>query len=160
MQIVTVNPRKCVACRHCESVCSFQRRGHYNHHDSAIRVNHYPEQAACIPLTCVHCAEAWCQEVCPAAAISRDAKTNAVLIDATRCIGCKMCMLACPFGAINFDSSAQSCFKCDLCNGDPQCVKVCFPGALNFEREEDAARANRARHDNRMAAQFGNRNHD
>ena len=44
----------------------------------------------------MHCDEAWCLEVCPAAAIRRDPETGAVVIDAARCAGCKMCLLACP----------------------------------------------------------------
>ncbi len=152
MHIVTMDPRRCVACGHCENACAFRRKNHFDHRDSAIRVNHYPEDNACIPLTCVHCAVAWCKEVCPAAAISRDKVTDAVIIDPARCIGCKMCMLTCPFGAIGFDSIMQTCFKCDLCGGDPQCVKTCFAGALNFEDEEDVALTNRRRHDNRLAA--------
>jgi len=152
MRLVTMDPRKCVACGHCENACSFRRSNRFDHRDSAIRVIHYPEKGVCIPLTCVHCRVAWCQEVCPAAAISRDSLTDAVVIDSARCIGCKMCMLACPFGAIGFDSASLVCFKCDLCEGDPKCVKTCFSGALNFEDEADVALANRRQHDNRLAA--------
>ena len=160
MKIVTMDPRKCVACGHCENACAFHRTGDYDHRNSAISVNHYPDKSACIPMTCVHCRKAWCMEVCPAAAISRSADTDAVLIDANRCIGCKMCMLACPFGAINFDTEKLTCFKCDLCGGNPKCVQHCFPGALEFESEEAVPLANRNQHDNRLAGMFGRENND
>ena len=160
MKIVTMDPRKCVACGHCENACAFHRSGNYDHRNSAIRVNHYPEKSACIPMTCVHCQVAWCMDGCPAAAISRCVETDAVLIDADRCIGCKICMLACPFGVINFDTEKLVCFKCDLCGGDPKCVQHCFPGALEFENEEAIALGNRNHHDNRLIAMFGRENHD
>jgi Fe-S-cluster-containing dehydrogenase component len=49
-----------------------------------------------------------------------------------RCIGCRMCIAACPFGAMRYDTSRRRVFKCQLCDGDPQCVKLCPTGALQF----------------------------
>ncbi len=150
MHIVTIDPLKCVACSHCENACSYHKSGSFRRKDSAIRVNYYPKTRTCIPMTCVHCRDAWCMEVCPAGAISRNASTDAVEIDASRCIGCKMCMLACPFGTMHFDSENKVCMKCDLCGGDPECVKQCISGALTFEAEEDLYRSNRYRIDRQM----------
>jgi Fe-S-cluster-containing dehydrogenase component len=82
-------------------------------------------------------------EICPADAIQRDEKTGAISIDPSRCAGCKMCMLACPAGNIHFNSTEHISEKCDLCEGDPHCVKFCTSGALNFEEEEDAYTAGR-----------------
>ena len=90
--------------------------------------------------------------VCPAGAISRDAKTNAVLIDEDRCAGCKMCMLACPFGNIHFDNEKLVSRKCDLCDGDPKCVSHCIAGALNYEDMNDNAAALRRRNDFKLIA--------
>jgi Fe-S-cluster-containing hydrogenase component 2 len=70
--------------------------------------------------------------VCPREAIYRDNRLDRVLIDYDRCISCRMCMAACPFGALGFESERQTVFKCDLCGGDPLCVRYCFPGALNY----------------------------
>jgi Fe-S-cluster-containing dehydrogenase component len=147
-----MDPRRCVACGHCENVCAFRQSNDFDRHFSSIRVNHYPEQSVCLPLTCVHCTVAWCMEVCPAGAIARNPETRAAEIDPARCIGCKMCMLACPFGAVHFDPRREVCIKCDLCGGDPQCVKHCFPGALRFEAEEELHRPNRSRVDRLLFA--------
>lgn len=138
MRIVVVDPDTCVACRNCEYACAFRQNGSFDRSASHIRVNFYPKERASVPLTCMHCAEAWCMEVCPAAAISRNPETGAVEIDAARCAGCKMCMLACPYGNIHFDAVASVSRKCDLCGGDPMCVRACTAGSLQFIEEEVA----------------------
>ncbi|MEG1662216.1 MAG: 4Fe-4S dicluster domain-containing protein, partial [Clostridiales bacterium] len=103
MRIVTFDPNKCVACRNCEYACAYQHKQDFKRADAQIRVSFYPEERVCIPLTCIHCADAWCLNVCPAGAISRNPQTGAVEIDQKKCKGCKMCMLACPYGNIHFD---------------------------------------------------------
>ena len=70
--------------------------------------------------------------VCPREAIYRDGRLDRVLIDYDRCISCRMCMAACPFGALGFESERHTVYKCDLCGGDPLCVHYCFPGALDY----------------------------
>ena len=55
------------------------------------------------------------------------------LVDTTKCVGCGMCVHACPFGAVGFDKDRGRPFKCDLCGGDPLCVRFCEPGALTFK---------------------------
>ena len=150
MRIVTMDPKKCVACGNCEFACAFKQKQDFDRRDSNIRVNFYPEEKFCFPLTCVHCSEPWCLEVCPAGAISRNPETNAVTIDANKCAGCKMCILACPFGNIHFDTVAMVSHKCDLCGGEPNCVKFCISGALQFEDEAEAFDFKRRQFDARM----------
>ena len=144
MRIVVVDPDSCVACRNCEHACAFRHSADFRREDARIRVNFYAAERACVPLTCLHCEEAWCLEVCPAAAISRDPSTGAVVIAAERCAGCKMCILACPYGAIHFDAEAGVSTKCDLCGGDPACVRHCISGALDFMEVDQAADRRRA----------------
>ncbi len=150
MKIVTVDPNSCVACRNCEYACAFKQTGDFNRKDSHIRVSLYAEEKVCIPWTCTHCTDAWCMEVCPAGAISRDLDTGAVIIDQDRCAGCKMCMLACPAGNIHFDADIHIAKKCDLCGGDPNCVKFCTSGALEFVEEEEAYSYKRESFDARL----------
>ena len=150
MRIVVVDPDACVACRDCEYACAFRQSGDFARRDSCIRVNFYAAERACVPLTCLHCAEAWCLEVCPAAAIGRDPGSGAVTIDTRRCAGCKMCLLACPYGNIHFDEQAGVSRKCDLCGGDPACVRFCTSGALAFVEVDEAAERRRTTLDARL----------
>ncbi|WP_317855257.1 4Fe-4S dicluster domain-containing protein [Chakrabartyella piscis] len=151
MKTVTIDPKKCVGCRNCEMSCAYAQTGedcirtHAN-----IRVNNYSDDRFVLPMTCFHCEEAWCMNVCPANAISRNGETGAVMIDQTKCAGCKMCILACPFGNIHFDHVALVSRKCDLCGGDPQCVKHCIAEALNFEEIDDLAERKRIGIDERV----------
>lgn len=148
MKLVTMNPDNCVGCRNCEMSCAFSRtKETCESKESNIKVNHYIDERVLIPMTCLHCSEAWCLEVCPAGAISRDEKTNAVVIDEKRCAGCKMCMLACPYGNIHFDSEKLVSRKCDLCGGNPKCVTHCIAGALSYEEEDQAFKFKREQAD-------------
>ena len=76
-------------------------------------------------------------------------------IDPERCAGCKMCLLACPYGAIRFDARGRVARKCDLCGGDPQCVKFCISGALQFVEVEEAFAFRRESFDARLRDLLG-----
>jgi Fe-S-cluster-containing hydrogenase component 2 len=69
---------------------------------------------------------------CPREALHRDERLDRVMVDYDRCVSCRMCMAACPFGAIGFEFERHTVFKCDQCDGDPLCVRYCFPGALAY----------------------------
>ncbi|MCK5548711.1 MAG: 4Fe-4S binding protein, partial [Thermoplasmata archaeon] len=53
--------------------------------------------------------------------------------DKDKCIGCRLCVVVCPFSAIT--TFRDEIIKCDLCNGDPTCVKYCATGALTYDDE-------------------------
>ena len=65
-------------------------------------------------------------------AIGRDGGTDAVIISVERCIGCKMCMMVCPFGNIQSNGAHEPVVKCDLCGGEPECVLFCPTNALQY----------------------------
>ena len=88
-----------------------------------------------MPVVCQQCEEPACANICPVQAISRDVDTDAVVVDYDLCVGCRMCVVACPFGAVAFDMDRRQAIKCDLCGGvEPWCVRFCEPGALTFKR--------------------------
>jgi Fe-S-cluster-containing dehydrogenase component len=95
-----------------------------------------------VPIFCHHCANAPCQKACPAEAISRNAQ-GLVLINNDLCIGCKECVDACPFGAMQFEEDKGLAVKCDLCverlagNKRPACSLVCPTRTIYFGEMKD-----------------------
>ena len=65
-------------------------------------------------------------------ALSKDPSTGMVDYDASKCIGCKMCVQACQFGNVAWDALTEKVLKCDTCGGDPACARICPTGALEW----------------------------
>lgn len=131
-KILVVNHEKCTGCRLCEMTCSVKHTGTNNPARSRIHVIKWPRQGFEVPMLCQQCVEAPCIAVCPTRALSRESLLGRVSLNYDVCIGCKMCVAACPFGGMGVDTTAQQVIKCDLCDGDPTCVRFCETGALQF----------------------------
>ena len=71
-------------------------------------------------------------KACPVDAIQIDAQTGAKVIVNSRCVGCKVCTSACPFGTVNYSSATGKVVKCDLCGGDPACANACPTEAITY----------------------------
>jgi Fe-S-cluster-containing hydrogenase component 2 len=84
-----------------------------------------------IPITCQQCSDAACVNVCPTGAMHHTSSAL-VEVDANKCIRCRMCTMACPFGNAMYDAQTDSIVKCDTCQGDPTCVKQCPAQALEY----------------------------
>jgi anaerobic dimethyl sulfoxide reductase subunit B (iron-sulfur subunit) len=90
-----------------------------------------------LSVACMHCENPLCVEVCPTAAITKRSD-GIVMLDSTKCIGCRYCEWSCPYGAPQFDEVAGVMTKCDFCqdlqaNGqNPACVDACVMRALDF----------------------------
>lgn len=83
---------------------------------------------------CQHCEEAPCVEACISGSMQQSLENGRVFNDLARCVGCWMCVMVCPFGALIplFDQSKA--LKCDSCLAvdDPVCVRACPTQALIF----------------------------
>ena len=124
---------KCTGCRICEMACSLSHKKICSTTQSAIHIIKWEKEGINVPMVCQQCEKALCQEVCPVdGAIYRDPETGAMLVDIEKCLGCRMCIVACPFGGSSLDIVGRKIIKCDLCEGDPECVKFCEPQALQY----------------------------
>ncbi len=139
MRILTVNPGKCTGCRLCELGCSLKFTGKFNPAKARVHVISRDETFN-VPVMCSQCERPYCMEVCPSGAITKDEKTDIVRVSTEKCVGCKMCTLACPFGAIVFSSDERKAVKCEWCDGEPECVALCPTRALKFEEADIAMR--------------------
>ncbi len=139
MKVVFVEQERCLACHNCEQACAFQATENFKHESANIWVQVDLDNRTIFTLTCQQCREAVCLAVCPTAAIRRDPNTQAVVVAESLCTGCKVCILACPFGCIHFDPVKQIATKCDLCQGTPRCVQNCMSGALHYADIKDLA---------------------
>lgn len=131
-KFLTVDADKCTGCRLCEQVCSVMHEGVSNPAKSRIQVVKWEQEGIYIPVICKQCEDAPCMNVCPVRAISRDPDFGFVKVDHEVCIGCRSCVGICPFGAMGYNDTTHQVFKCDLCGGDPQCVRFCEVNALEY----------------------------
>lgn len=131
-KILMISPEKCIGCRTCELICSFNKEQEFNPKNSAVSVIIYNEAAISVPMMCMHCEDPACMKVCSVSAISKDKDGN-ILIDRDKCIGCKLCVSACPFGNISVHTETKKVIKCDLCGGKPKCAEWCPTGAIEYK---------------------------
>jgi len=152
-KVLMINHQKCTGCRLCELVCSVMHDGVSNPTRSRIKVVKWESEGLYVPMSCQQCEDAPCLNVCPVKAISRDQDYGFVAVDYEICIGCRSCVAVCPFGAMNYNVIDKKVFKCDLCGGNPQCVRFCEEKAVdyvdadrvgNFKRKDAAERLSAA----------------
>ena len=160
---ILVDVDKCIACQACFVACKEENQlppgmkwvEIDRQENPKARVINYFRRS------CQHCEKPACITVCPAKAISQG-KFGEVLVDQTKCIGCKMCLAACPYGAPQFNDKGETSYwpgktplaerplepwqkhvagkaeHCTLCTHrtskgmKPACVEACGIGALVF----------------------------
>jgi Fe-S-cluster-containing dehydrogenase component len=159
-----VDTTKCIGCRACEAACSeanglpepamageeavFDRPRETDSRTYTVvnrRANPGdPSAPRYVKSQCMHCVEPACASACPARALVKTAD-GPVVYHADRCIGCRYCMVACPFGVpkYEYDEPVPYVRKCSFCAGrqqqglPPACAEVCPSGALTFGQRRD-----------------------
>ena len=138
-----MDSRNCVGCASCVAAC---RQAIGTPEDGEARrktVAYRFERGGLrfVSLSCMHCAQPACLAACPAGAIGKRAD-GIVVVDQGRCIGCRYCHEACPFGTPHY--TPQGMDKCDCCLGagvepgrEPYCVQACPADALHFGELEE-----------------------
>jgi len=114
------------------------------------------------PLMCRHCENSPCLESCIAAAITRNAESGVLEIDENRCVGCGMCIMVCPFGAVGLDRERRVAYKCDSCAETelPACIRACPTGALFNGTGNKYSELKRRRYGLRLMGLNGGKNNE
>lgn len=161
--LVIGDPTKCVGCRRCELACSEFNDGKASPTISRIKTSrnlnfggsgiHAGQQGQglwgnglAVQDVCKQCPHPVpCANACPHDAIVLAPRTNARVVDLDKCVGCKMCLRACPWEMMSFDSETNKATKCFLCDGNPKCVAACPSEALSYVPWRDVTHRERPR---------------
>ena len=169
---VLVDCTRCVGCRRCEKACNqinqdlprrspgafeeqsvFERRRRMDYSAYTV-VNRYqdpdnPGNPVYAKFQCMHCLQPACVSACIVGALTREAN-GAVVYDASKCIGCRYCMVACPFQVPAYeyqDALAPQVRKCTFCfharlsqGGMPACVQSCPMQVMTFGKRTELLR--------------------
>lgn len=135
----------CTGCRSCELACAVSHTTDKDLVSAILRGERPPRyiwvdefEGIKAPAVCRQCEDAPCVAVCPTGAMHvREDGIN--VCDVNQCIGCWMCAMACPFGAIA--RGEGKALKCDRAcldeDGVPACVRACPTGALVYQTVEE-----------------------
>lgn len=136
------NADRCIGCRACQIACKDKKDldiGLLYRQVRTYETGVFPNPGYYhISSSCNHCAAPACVAVCPEIAITKDPDSGIVIIDQELCIGCKLCIDACPYGVPQYFADNNKVNKCDFCldllaNGEnPVCVDACPQRILTF----------------------------
>ena len=120
-------------------------RGTFFNRVQSFEVGEFPDtEMVHFPKSCLHCEEPPCVPVCPTGASYKREEDGIVLVDYDKCVGCKYCSWACPYGAREIDENQRVMKKCTLCvdriydtnlpeeRRKPACVLACPTSARIF----------------------------
>ncbi len=149
---IYVQMDRCVGCHTCELACAVE---HSSKKELFAALFETPRprkrlfveavEEYRIPVLCRHCEDAPCVSVCPTGATFQDEEKALVLHEAKKCIGCLLCVQACPFGMMSRRAESRIAVKCDRCpdRNIPACVESCPTNALMITETEAFGRTRR-----------------
>ena len=150
---LVIDQERCIGCEACTVACKIENKGT----ERWIRVitekvvqkdtpqGRFPDlKMSFLPRLCNHCDDPPCVDACPLEALTKR-EDGPVVLDDERCDGCRICMEACPFGAIFYNRESDKVEKCNLCvhridkGLEPFCVICCEGQAMFFGDLNDPA---------------------
>jgi len=140
-KLLMIHPEKCTGCENCVLACSFHHEKDFRPAATRIHVFTWEREGISVPMMCQQCGDAPCIKVCPTGAMHRTTGAGVVDWDTKKCIRCRMCTQACPFGNAVYDVLTNSILKCDECQGNPACVLMCPNKALEFVEDTISTRS-------------------
>jgi Fe-S-cluster-containing dehydrogenase component len=144
---MVIDTRRCIGCESCTVACR-------THNDLPIDMIYNPVMTigptgvfpnvhlSHLPLLCMHCSEPPCVDCCPTGA-SQQREDGIVFVEQSKCIGCKTCIMSCPYGARHANHETGTAVKCDFCKDrqaigrQPFCVETCHQKARIFGDVDD-----------------------
>lgn len=148
---MVIDCNRCTACNGCTIACFSENNvpeGHYRSWVKIIDKGAYPNLSFhFLPRLCNNCEDAPCLNLCPTGATYRTKQDGVVHVDRDICIGCRICVVACPYGSRFVNPLTNTADKCDFCyhritkGMNPACVDACtgrarFFGDLNDPQSE------------------------
>jgi len=133
--MITLDLARCSGCSRCEVSCSFFHSGKIGRSGARIKVVKIEDIGIDYPVVCQQCRERYCTK-CPEKAIRVDS-LGQVIVSPTLCTACGTCEILCPIGAIELFEEIP--LVCDLCGGEPRCVKACTLDAIHYDPEVTGA---------------------
>ena len=159
MKKLYYDPKKCTGCKTCELVCAVGHSPSKDLYTAILEENlalpsvrvHFVAEAnygfgytegqtialPAYPLACCHCKDHPCVSACIASALSYSSEKG-LFFNKERCVGCWMCIMVCPYGAVRPDKRNAKSVRCDLCAdiNDPRCAKSCPTKAILYIEEK------------------------
>ncbi|MGC9360837.1 MAG: 4Fe-4S dicluster domain-containing protein [Anaerolineae bacterium] len=144
MNRIVIHEEYCIGCRLCEVHCLVAHSSSrdiikaYRDERNTIMPRVIVEESGPLSfaMQCRQCQDPRCLEACPSGAIQRAPGSGTITLDESRCVGCWMCIMVCPVGAVQQSLTEHKvASKCDLCQdlGEPACVAHCPNEALTYE---------------------------
>ncbi len=133
----------CIGCHLCEVACIVEHsesknviRAYKAETPRPVARNVVEEEGPLtLSVSCRHCDEPACVQVCISGALVKDEESGIVSHNEEKCVGCWSCVMACPYGVIKMNPAREKVIKCDRCpqREIPACVQACPNRALLFE---------------------------
>jgi tetrathionate reductase subunit B len=139
---MVIDTNRCIACHGCTIACTSENNvpdGYYRSWVKIMSKGRFPNVSShFLPRLCNNCEDAPCLNLCPTGATYRTHEDGVVHVNREICVGCRICVVACPYGSRFINPLTNTADKCDFCYHritkglKPACVDACTGKARIF----------------------------